>query len=180
MMVTFDGYFEGKDHDISWHHTDAEFNDFAIAQTGTVGTLLFGRKTYELMASYWRSEEARTSDPIVAKQMNEMPKVVFSKTLESADWENTKLVKEHLKEEVEKLKKISENDIAVFGSSDLCVSLLKEGLLDELRLMINPVVIGEGKTLFEGMKEKMELKETGKRDFKNGNILLTYEVIRHV
>jgi dihydrofolate reductase len=178
MMVTLDGYFEGKDHDISWHNTDEDFNDFAIAQTGTVGTLLFGRRTYELMASYWPSEEAKTSDPIVAKQMNDMPKIVFSTTLENVGWQNTRLVKENLKEEIEELKKSSEKDIAVFGSSDLCISLLKEGLLDELRLMINPVVIGEGKILFEGLENKLELKQTNKRDFKNGNVLLTYNVVK--
>src|SRR6476660_2988966 len=103
MMVSLDGYFEGPGHDISWHNVDAEFNDFAIAQTAKVDTLLFGRKTYELMASYWPTELAK-DDPVVAGQMNETSKIVFSATLESAAWHNTRLVKNNALETVRQLK----------------------------------------------------------------------------
>lgn len=180
MMISLDGYFEGENHDLSWHNVDAEFNAFAIPQTESVGTLLFGRRTYELMRDYWPTQEARTDDPIVAKQMNTKPKIVFSRTLKDVEeteyWKNIRLVKENVVEEVKKIKANSEKDIAVYGSNNLCITLLENNLLDELRIMINPVVIGKGTTLFSGIQEKYNfiLQET--RQFKNGNILLTYAI----
>ena len=182
MMVSLDGYFEGKDHDISWHNVDEEFVDFAIEQTSQVGTLLFGRRTYQLMEGFWPTEEALKSDPKTAELMNNTPKIVFSKTLEKVEetdnWKNVTLVKDKVEEEIKKLKDQPGKDIAVFGSSNLCVSLIKMGLLDELRIMVNPVAIGEGTTLFEGMKDKLKLKLEKTRTFKNGNVLLTYSLDR--
>ncbi len=177
MMVTLDGYFEGEDHDISWHNFDQEMGEFVVEQTSQVGTILFGRKTYEMMASYWPTDQAK--DEPEAVRMNETPKIVFSKTLKSADWQNTTLKHEVNAEEIKKLKETSEKDIAVFGSSDLCVSLLKENLLDELRLMINPVILGKGKLLFQGIDHKLDLKLTKTRNFKNGNRLLYYDVPKY-
>ena len=180
MMTTVDGYFEGPDHDIEWHNTDEEFGEFANKQTGEAGTFFMGRRTYELMESYWPTEDARTSDPIVAELMNTTPKIVFSKSLESINetehWKNVTLKHEVNADEIRELKEKSDKDIAVFGSSNLCVSLLKAGVLDELRLMVNPVVLGRGTTLFEGLDEKISLRLTNTRNFKNGNILLTYSV----
>src|SRR5512141_851647 len=100
MMVTLDGFFEGRDHDINWHNVDEEFNDFAIAQLNEVDTLLFGRRTYEMMASYWPTEGAKKDDPIVAEKMNSLPKIVFSNTLSAVEWENTRLVKESFAQEI--------------------------------------------------------------------------------
>lgn len=176
MLVSLDGFFEGENHDLSWHNVDSEFNEFAINQLNGVDTILFGRRTYEMMASFWPSEAAKKNDPIVAGKMNQTSKIVFSKTLEKADWENTKLVKDNIEEEVAKLKKQPGKDIAVFGSSDLSVSLLEMGLLDELRIMINPVVIGKGKTLFQGIKNKLNLRLLKTRNFKSGNVLLFYQL----
>src|SRR5512138_2918654 len=102
-MVTLDGFFEGPNQDIGWHHVDEEFNEFAIEQLHEIGTLLFGRVTYQVMASYWPTEIAKKDDPAVAELMNSLPKVVFSKTLGKAEWDNTKLVKESIVEEVSKL-----------------------------------------------------------------------------
>jgi dihydrofolate reductase len=177
MMTSVDGYFEGKDHDLSWHHTDEEFNKFAIEQTSSIGTILFGRVTYEMMASFWPTDQAK-DDPETAKLMNETPKIVFSKSLASAEWHNTILKKEVDPDEVNNLKESSKKNIAVFGSSDLCVSLLEMGLLDELRIMINPVILGEGKILLAGLKKKLSLQLTQKRLFTNGNILLYYQVVK--
>ena len=103
MMVTLDGFFEGPNGEIDWHNVDQEFNKFAIEQLDSVDILLFGRKTYELMASYWPTPAAATDDPIVADKMNRLPKIVFSKTLSSVEWQNTRLVKENVAEEVAKL-----------------------------------------------------------------------------
>ena len=178
MLVSLDGFFEGLKQDISWHNVDAEFNEFAIQQTSEVNTLLFGRKTYELMASYWPTESAKNDDPVVVGRMNSLPKIVFSKTLKKVEWDNTRLVKNNVVEEIAKLKQQPEKDIAIFGSSDLAVTLTKHGLIDEYRIMVNPVVLGDGKRLFEGLQNKLDLKLIKTKTFGNGNVLLYYQPVR--
>ena len=176
MMISLDGYFEGPDHDLSWHNVDAEFNDFAIEQTSNIDTLIFGRRTYEMMAGYWPTELAKKDDSVVAGLMNNTPKIVFSHTLNSAPWQNTRLVKDNLAEEITTLKQQPGKDLAVFGSSNLCVSLVEQGLLDELRIMVNPVVLGKGTLLLQGLDQKLPLKLTAEKLFKSGNVLLTYQI----
>jgi dihydrofolate reductase len=178
MMVTLDGFFEGPDGEIDWHNVDEEFNEFATNQTSEVDALLFGRKTYEMMASYWPTESARRDDPIVAGQMNSLPKIVFSKTLDNVEWNNSRLVKDHIAEEITRLKSQPGKDLAIFGSSNLCVSLIQMGLIDEFRIMVNPVVLGRGNTLFGGLKDKLGLKLLKTRAFRNGNVLLYYEPVK--
>jgi len=175
-MMTLDGYFEGHDPwDISWHNADAEFNEFAIEQTSTVGTILFGRVTYEGMANYWPTPEAVADDPIVAGLMNSLPKIVFSKTLEKAEWDNTRLIKDNIAEEILNLKKQPGKDIAVFGSANLLATLMQMNLVDEHRVMVNPVLLGNGNPLFKRMDEKIHLRLLKTRTFHSGNILLYYE-----
>ena len=178
MMVSLDGYYEGPNGDISWHNVDAEFNEFAIQQLNEIDTLLFGRKTYEVMASYWPTETAIRNDPVVAGLMNSLPKIVISHTFEKVEWENTQLIKENIAEEIVKLKSQPGKDMAVFGSSDLTVSLAQMGLMDEYRLMVNPVVLGEGKTLLKGTQSKLDLRLIDSKTFKSGNILLYYRPAR--
>lgn len=178
MMTSLDGYFEGPDHDLSWHHVDAEFNDFAIAQLKDAGAILFGRRTYELMESYWPTKSGREDDPEVAQLMNNTPKVVVShsleKTTETKVWKHVRLINENVKAEINRLKKEKGGNIILMASSNLCVSLLEWGLLDEVRIMINPVVIGKGTPLFKGLEKKIDFKLTSSRKFANGNVLLTY------
>ena len=176
MMISIDGFFEGPDHDLYWHNVDQEFVRFAVDQLSATDTILFGRKTYEMMASFWPTDEAKAADPLTAAAMNETPKVVFSRTLEKAEWQNTRLVRDGVKEAVEDLKRQPGKDIAVFGSSDLAVSLFQVGLLDELRIMVNPVVLGGGKRLFEGIDGRLNLTLIASRAFGNGNVLLAYQV----
>ena len=182
MMISLDGYFEGPGHDISWHNVDSEFEEFAIEQTKNVGTLLFGRRTYELMRDFWPTEEARIADPATAELMNNTPKVVFSHSLEKVEeteyWKNIRLVNDNVEEEIKKLKEQPGGDLAVYGSSNFCVSLIEKGLLDEVRLMVNPVCIGEGTSLFEGIKNKLKMKLMSERTFKNGNVLLSYTIFK--
>lgn len=179
MMVSLDGYIEGSDHDLSWHHVDKEFGEFANDQLNEVDTIVFGRRTYELMESYWPASSGIEDDPETARLMNNTPKVVISRTLqkvkETENWKNVRLVSENVKEEIEKLKNQEGRDIIVLGSNNLCVSLLEWGLLDELRIMINPVMIGNGTSLFVGLKNKEELALSKTRIFKNGNVLLSYK-----
>jgi dihydrofolate reductase len=178
MMVTLDGFFEGPDHSIDWHNVDKEFNDFAIDQLNEVDTLLFGRVTYEGMARYWPTPIARENDPAVAEKMNALPKIVFSRTLDRAEWTNSRLVKENIAEEISKLKQQPGRDLAIFGSANLTMSLLQMGLVDELRLMVNPVVLGKGKPLFEDIHERLNLKLIKTRVFRSGNVLLCYQLDR--
>ncbi len=178
MMVSVDGYFEGENHDLSWHNVDAEFNEFAIRQTKQVGTLLFGKRTYDLMSSYWPSEQAVKNDPVVAGLMNKTPKVVFSKTLgrveETGHWKNVRLLREINPEEIKKMKRETTKDLAVFGSNNLATQLLEMGLLDELRIMVNPVALGQGHALFTGLKNKANLKLINTKVFKSDSVLLYY------
>jgi dihydrofolate reductase len=172
-MVTLDGYFEGSDGEIDWHNADnKEFNEFAVEQMSTVDTLAFGRKTYQMMASYWLTEVAMQSDPIVADRMNCLSKVVFSTTLEAVDWNNTRLVSENAAQELRTLKSQAGKDLAIFGSADLISTIMEE--IDEHRVMVNPVLLGQGTPLFRSTGKKILLKRVNARAFESGNVLLTY------
>ncbi len=173
-LITLDGHFEGLDGDISWHNVDEEFNDFAIAQLKTADMLLFGRKTYELMAGYWPTEEAIKNDPVVAALMNSFDKIVFSKSLEKPEWNNTRFIQENLLEEVKKLKSQSGKDVFIFGSADLSSTLIKHDLIDEFRIMINPVILGNGTPLFKNLVKQIDLQLLKTKVFGNGNVLLYY------
>src|SRR5512146_717896 len=136
MMVTVDGCYAGPGGEIDWHNTDEEFNEFAIAQLNDVDMLLFGRVTYEMMASYWPTPEAQRDDPVVAEKMNSIPKIVFSRSLAEPRWQNTRLVGDAFASEVTGLKQQPGKDLIIFGSSELAVSFIDHGLLDEARIMI--------------------------------------------
>jgi len=174
-MVTLDGYFEGPNHEIDWHNVDGEFNEFAIEQTGAVDMLLFGRVTYQLMASYWPTPDAIKNDPIVADLMNRLPKIVFSRTLEKAEWNNTRLIKDHIAEEILKLKQQPGKELALFGSAHLMSTLTQLDLIDEHRIMVNPVILGGGNPLFKRTNDTLSLKLVKTRVFGNGNVLLCYQ-----
>jgi dihydrofolate reductase len=175
MLTSLDGYFEGPSHELDWHHVDDEIEQFILEQLKGVDTLLFGRVTYEMMAAYWSSPNATHEDPVVAGFMNSLPKIVFSNNLDVADWNNTRLVKDDFAGEVTRLKGLSGRDMIIFGSSDLALTFLQANLLDELRIMVNPVVLGSGKALFQGMQGRLELKLLKARAFKNGSVLLFYQ-----
>ena len=177
-MVTLDGFFEGPNGEIDWHNVDEEFNEFAVHQVNTADGLIFGRVTYELMASYWPTPAAQAADPIVAEKMNTMPKIVFSRTLNSVDWNNTRLVKGDAAEEISKIKQQPGRDLLIFGSADLASNLTNLGLIDEYRIMVNPVVLGKGNPLFKDIKEKLNLRLLKTKTFGNGNVLLYYEPIK--
>ena len=177
-LVTLDGYFAGEGGDISWHMVDEEFQELAEAASNSGNTLLFGRKTYQLMESYWPAPEALKNDPVVAKGMNAAQKIVFSRTLEKADWNNTRLVKDNMPAEVRKMKQQPGKDMTVLGSGSIVSQLAQEGLIDEYQVLVNPVVIGKGRTMFEGIRDKIALKLIKARTFGNGNVLLTYETAK--
>lgn len=171
-MVTLDGFFEGTHPwDIDFHNVGwgEELQRFAIDQMSTADLLLFGRVTYEGMAQYWS-----TAEGVIADQMNGIQKVVFSRTLQSADWANTRLVTTDAADEVARLKQEPGNDILVFGSADLCASLMAAGLIDEYRLGLNPIVLGEGNSLFKPRPESLKMRLLEARPLQTGCVLLRY------
>jgi dihydrofolate reductase len=179
MMTTLNGLYERGRWDvdptgIDWHATDEEFETFAADQLSQADTILFGRVTYEGMATYWPTPEAIANDPAVAERMNALEKVVFSRTLERVRWSNSRLAGEDVAGEVRRLKEQPGKDILLLGSSDLAVTLAAEGLIDEYRIMVNPVVVGHGKPVFAGLARDVSLTLLTARTFGNGNVLLTY------
>lgn len=173
LMVSLDGYHETADGDLSWHNVDAEFNDFAVEQLDEADTLLFGRRTYQLMAEYWPSTAAMHDDSGVAERMNGYRKIVVSRTLSTADWAPSTLVSDDVPAQLAKLKEQSGRAIALLGSSTLAASLLDLGLLDELRIMVSPVVLGAGHPVLAGAGTA-KVRLVGNRQFRSGNVLLTY------
>ena len=185
MTLSLDGYFEGLNHDLSWHNVDHEFNKFAIEQLRETGLILFGRRTYQLMEGFWpkAAVDPKTSpdNREVARLINNIEKIVFSRTLDSVreteNWRNVKLRRKVDPVEIRRLKEMPGRDIWV-GTSDLAVSFIKEGLIDEFRFMINPVVVGGGRRIFEGLNRKLDLELMESRNFASGNVLLYYRLRR--
>ncbi len=175
-QVSLDGYFVDANGDMSWaHKQDPEWNAFVAGNASGDAALLFGRVTYEMMASFWPTPAAIERAPAVAEGMNTMPKVVFSRTLEKASWKNTTLVKRDIAAEVRRMKKESGPDMAILGSGRIVSQLAQAGLIDEFQVVVNPVVLGKGRTLFEGVTRKLGLKLIKTRAFGNGNVVLYYE-----
>ena len=173
--VSLDGYFVDANGDMSWaHQRDQEWNAFTRENASGGGVLLFGRKTYELMVSYWPTPIAMKNDPVVAEGMNNLSKVVFSKTLDRASWKNTKLVQGDLATEVRKLKNEPGDGMAILGSGSIVSQLASEGLIDEYQIVVNPVVLGRGRTMFESVSKKLNFKLLKTRAFKNGNVVSWY------
>ncbi len=175
--VSLDGYFASVNGDISWLkdiEMDTEFRAFVEGNASGGGVLLFGRITYELMANYWPTPFAAQNNPILAKHMNARPKVVFSRTLDKADWNNTLLVKSDLVEEIRRMKNEPGEGLVILGSGRIVAQLAQEGLVDEYQLVVRPAVLGQGRTMFEGVTKRLSLKLTLSRTFLNGNVFLSY------
>jgi dihydrofolate reductase len=167
--------FEGVGSDSSWHQVDDEFNGYAIEQLNSTDGLIFGRVTYQLMVNFWPTLTGLNGEPATASKMNALPKYVFSHMLEKVDWNNTHLVKGDAVEELKKLKQPSGRDLFIFGSAKLSSTFIKYGLIDEYRMLLNPIVLGGGIPLFKNQDEMLRLKLQYSRTIRNGNILLIYQ-----
>lgn len=177
--VSLDGYFTDKDSSLNWVHmeNDPEFDQFVQGNAQSGGELIFGRITYQMMASYWPTPMALEQNPIVAERINALQKVVFSRTLDLVSWQNTRLVKDNLTDKVLAMKQSDGKDLVIMGSGSLVSQLSQAHLIDEYQLVVNPVALGNGRTMFDGMMEKIQLKLTDSRVFNNGNIVLTYKTM---
>jgi len=178
-FITLNGFYKGIDNDIAWHRHGQEENEFAAGNMeGIAPTLIFGRKTYEMMAGYWPTPMAYNNNPDVARGMNRVNKIVFSRTLKKAEWNNTRLIKNDLVSEVKKLKKEAGKNFTVLGSGNLSDQLAEHGLVDEYQIMVDPVIIGNGESLFKSVTHTQNLKLINTRTFKSGVVLLCYEPVR--
>lgn len=170
-VVSLDGFFEGKEaFDLDFHQTvwGDELEAYVNEQLKTIDMLIFGRNTYVGMADYWPKEEGET-----AQYMNKLPKIVCSTTLETADWNNSRVVS-GAANEISKLKQQGDGNMFVFGSGDLSESLMKADLFDEYRLCVAPVFLGEGKRLFNEGLPYQKLKLLQGQPLKSGGVILMY------
>lgn len=184
--ISLDGYFTDASNDMSWAHVapdDAEWNSFvqgnaSAHNSGQTNVLVFGRVTYEMMIKFWPTPMATQSMPEVAKHMNAAPKIVFSNSLSEATWQNTKLVKGDAVKEMRRIKNEAGPDMTILGSGKLIAALTQAGLIDSYQLVLRPIALGSGRSLFEGVTGRPTLKQTDSRVFKNGNVVLSYDAVR--
>jgi dihydrofolate reductase len=174
-FITLNGSFKGPNGDLSWHKHGGEESEYSAEMLKAGNTLLFGRVTYEMMAGYWPTPDAIKNDPAVAGGMNKADKIVFSRTLNNASWENTKIVKDNIIEEIKKMKSSGGKDMTLLGSGSILNQFAEHGLIDEYQIMVDPVVISGGTPIFKDIKHKLDLKLTTTRTFKTGVVLLCYE-----
>ena len=173
-FTTLNGFFKGPNEDISWHKHGDEEAKFSEENANRDGIILFGRVTYEMMASFWPTLMAKEQFPKVAEGMNSCEKIVFSRTLKKAEWNNTRIISGDLEKEVKQLKKESAKEMPVLGSGTIVTQLADLGLVDEYQVMIDPVAIGQGTPIFQGIKKQLDLKLTNTRTFNSGIMLLCY------
>jgi len=174
-FITLNGYYQAIDGDISWHRHGEEESKFSDENSQRGSTLLFGRITYEHMAAFWPTDMAKQRAPVTADGMNKAEKIVFSRTMKKADWQNTRLINDDLVSTVRRLKSESGAPITILGSGSIITQLADAGLIDTYGFMIDPVALGEGVPVFKGMTHRLQLRLTSSRVFKSGVIFVTYE-----
>jgi len=173
--ASLDGFFAGPNGEYDWFVWDEETANYAKDLLSSIDTILFGRVTYELMAGYWPTASPPAEDPIIIDAMNNLPKIVFSKTLVKVAWKNSRLVKGNMADEVAKLKQQPGKDMVIYGSGTIVSALSQLGLIDEYQIFVNPVVLGSGKPLFQGIRDRMNLELLKTKTFRNGVVLLCYQ-----
>ena len=174
--VSLDGYFSDRHGDMRWaHRQDAEWGAFVSENASGGGVLVFGRVTYDLMAGYWPTPAALQGNPGVAERMNSLPKIVFSRTLDRASWKHTRLIKGDIASATKELKQAPGPGMVIMGSGSIVSQLTDARLIDEYQVVLCPIVLGRGRTMFQGVKERLNLTLKKTRAFGNGNVVLWYE-----
>lgn len=169
IMVSVEGYIEGPNDDITWHVWDDEMSEYMMGFFKTFDSFIYGRKSSELMINYWPDQAGEFADT-----MNEMPKIVFSRTLDNVTW-NSQLVKESAYLEIQKQKKLPRTNTVLFAGADIASTFIEHDLTDECRLTVNPVLLGGGTPLFKDVKDPFSLNLLQTKSFQCGNSLLWYE-----
>lgn len=173
-MVSLDGFIEDRNKELDWHNWNDEMDAYIAGFFDGIDTILLGRVTYELMAAYWPTPSSAAENKFITSKMNNLPKVVFSKTLSSLAWQNSSLVKENITQEIRELKNEPGKDMVLFGGAEIASVLMRAGLIDEYRIIVNPVVLGSGTPLFKNITEKIDLKLRETKVFSSGNVMLRY------
>ncbi len=182
MHVSLDGFTTGPNGELEWAIVDEELNPFVDPLFRNVDTALYGRATYQLMYSYWPTvltdPDAAPRDLAHARWVENVAKIVFSTTLSGAEWNNTRLVKDHIAEEIASLKQQPGRDLMIFGSPRLTHTFMRLDLIDEYRLFLNPIVLGGGIPLFQDLKAWTKLKLLEAKSFQSGVVGLHYAAIK--
>jgi dihydrofolate reductase len=182
MHASLDGFVAGPNGEMNWITMDDEIFEEAIELAGTTDTALYGRTTYQMMEGYWptvlTNSSSTKNELHHAQWVEDIPKIVFSKSMEKPKWNNTRLIKENIEEEMMKLKQQPGKNMMIFGSPGLTHSFMQMNLIDEYRININPVILGNGIPLFKTVKDKISLKLLKTQTFKSGVIGLHYETIK--
>ncbi|NUP05367.1 MAG: dihydrofolate reductase [Polyangiaceae bacterium] len=173
-FISVDGYYADQQGDTSWHPHDDEGAAYAAEMLASSHTLVFGRVTYEFMASFWPTPMAAEVMPAVAKGMNQADKIVFSRTLKKADWRGATVVSDDAVDAMKRLKQTSGKDLTLLGSGSLLRQFAEHRLIDELQLMVDPLILGRGRSVFEGVSHRLDLKRVKTRNFDNGCVLIVY------
>jgi dihydrofolate reductase len=178
MFVSLDGFIETRNREIDWSAPDAELHRFANDEARETGTFLYGRRLYEIMVGYWPTADTKPSaadyEVEFARIWKDMPKVVFSKTLDKVEW-NSRLVRDNIAEEIRKLKEQPGKDLAI-GGPNLASTVMQLGLIDEYRLLVHPVVLGGGTPFFPALDNRINLRLIETRTFGSGVVYLRYQV----
>jgi dihydrofolate reductase len=172
MSVTLDGFMEGPNRELQHtaHVVDEDFDRYAIDMLNSIDAILLGRVTYELFASYWP-----TATGPDAERLNALPKIVFSRTLDKVGWNNSRLVRDNIADEVTSLKRRPGKDLALFGSADLASTLIPLGVIDEYRMLVTPVVLGQGRPMFSGIEAPLSLRLVKATTWSTGIVALYYQ-----
>ena len=176
MSVSLDGFFEGPDHELDWQLIDDEIHSHFNEELAAMSAFLDGRVTYELMAEYWPTADADPTAPApvaeFARIWRDMPKIVFSRTLDRAEW-NTIVMRDVVPDEIAAMQAEPGGDMAI-GGANLAATFMRLDLIDEYRLYVHPVILGDGHPLFQPSAAPTELQLTGTRTFGSGVVLLRY------
>jgi dihydrofolate reductase len=179
MWVTLDGFIAGPNDEMDWIIVDESMGNYESNFVSMADTLLLGRVTYQSFAGAWphvpENPEAAKEEVEYAHKLNAMHKVVFSKTLDSVEWNNSSLLNEIIPAEITKMKQEPGKDMIIYGSASLIQALMKLGLIDEYQFLVHPVVLGSGKPLFKDITDKINLKLLKTETYSSGVILLYYQ-----
>jgi dihydrofolate reductase len=176
-FLSLDGFIVGKKEDMGWvtNNFNEELGKYAGDLQNSMSAILLGRVTYQIMTNFWPSMTEATAPG--ADKMNNVPKIVFSRTLDKVEWgkwDNARLVKNNVAEEISKLKEQPGKDLVIYGSANLIQNFTKLGLIDEYQLLVHPVLLGSGKPLFKGITKPKNLILLKTQKFKNGVVVLYY------
>lgn len=173
--LSLDGFTASADEKSDWIVWDKSVDEYYIETQRMADTIIFGRTSYESLKGYWTTSKSSAEDPEIIEFTNQTKKIVFSKTLEKADWNNSTVMREIVPQEIEKMKQQSGENLLIIGSGSVASQFSSADLIDEYRFIIIPVVLGEGKQYFRNLKDKLNLKLRETKTFKCGNVLLRYQ-----